>query len=87
MTGVDRPHSFFVQRADLRDPLALEIDREVIDAVDRGRPHTMSRSDFIERVLRNALDGDDPLGLSVYDAQGEADRLWDRYVRFIDTGR
>lgn len=77
----------FVERADLRDPVELELDREVIDAIDWQRAHTMSRSDFIERVLRNALDGPDPLGLRSYDAVAQGERLWARYLRFIATGR
>ena len=76
-----------VERADLRDAVQLELDREVIDAIDWLRPRTMSRSDFVERVLRNALDDPDPLGLRAYDALAEADRLWARYCRFIATGR
>lgn len=76
-----------VRRADLRDPVQLDLDRELIELVDRQRPSGMSRSGFVERVLRNALDAPDPLGVRSYDAEREIARLWARYLRFLETGR
>jgi hypothetical protein len=80
-------HDLLVRRADLRDPAQLDLDRELIDLVDRQRPSGISRSDYVERVLRNALDGADPLGLQSYDAEREVERLWARYLRFMATER
>ncbi|MCA1698029.1 MAG: hypothetical protein LC790_03645 [Actinobacteria bacterium] len=75
-----------VTARELRDTIRVTIDRELIDALDERR-HGLSRSQYLELVLRVALERQDPHLPEHYSPEDAAKQRYARARRYLQTGR
>jgi hypothetical protein len=75
-----------VTARELRDTIRVTIDRELIAALDERR-HGLSRSQYLELVLRVALERPDPHLPEHYSAEDAAKQRYARARRYLQTGR
>ncbi|MCA1679695.1 MAG: hypothetical protein LC777_12480 [Actinobacteria bacterium] len=75
-----------VTARELRDTIRVTIDRELIDALDERR-QSLSRSQYLELVLRVALERPDPHLPEHYSPEDAAKQRYARARRYLQTGR
>jgi hypothetical protein len=75
-----------VTARELRDTIHVTIDRELIDELDQRR-HGLSRSQYLELVLRAALQREDPHLPEHYSPEDAARERYARTRRYLQTGR
>lgn len=71
---------------ELRDPIKLTLDRELIGAIDERRG-SVSRSDYVEQVLAAALEREHPHLPDDWTPEGAAARRFKRLERYRTNGR
>jgi hypothetical protein len=75
-----------VTARDLRDTIRVTIDRELIDDLDRRR-RALSRSQYLELVLRAALAREHPHLPEHHTPEHAAQQRYARAQRYLQTGR
>lgn len=80
-----------IDPAELRDTIRVTIDRELIDReliaeLDRQRT-SVSRSAFLEMVLRANLPREHPHLADDWSPEPAAERRFARLTRYLETGR
>jgi hypothetical protein len=74
-----------VTARELRDKIQVTIDRELIDTLDRHR-HGLSRSQYLELVLRAALAREHPHLPEHWTPERSAREHYARALRYLQTG-
>lgn len=75
-----------IDARELRDTIRVSIDRELLDELDRQRA-SVSRSEYLEMVLRAALGREHPHLADDWTPERAAQQRYARLVRYLESGR